>query len=62
MPLLTVAQAAAQRGLSIATVRRWCKLGWVVAVKPGHDYLIDEESVMSFTPPRPGVKAKKESE
>ena len=62
MPFLTVAQAAAKRGLNIATIRRWCALGWVKAIKPGHDYLIDEKSLMEFTPPRPGVKVRKPAE
>lgn len=53
----TVTAAAASRGVSVETMRRWARDGWVRCVKLGTDWRIDPASLEVFTPPKPGRKA-----
>ena len=57
---LTVTDAAARRGVSVETMRRWARDGWVRAVLLGRDWRIDPASLDAFTPPKPGPKVEKE--
>ncbi len=52
--MLTTRQAAERIGKPIVTVRYWCKKQWVKSEKIGRDWMIDEESLLKFIPPKPG--------
>lgn len=53
---ITVSEAASLRGLSVATVRYWCRQeGWLKSArKSGGTWLIDKDEVLAFVPPKPG--------
>jgi len=54
MNFLTVPEAAAKLGYSIAWVRRLCQQGRIRAVKVGRDWLISEETLDEFKPRKVG--------
>lgn len=57
MNLLTPEEAAARLNLKPRMVRRWCQRG-VLGKRYGSRYLIDEDELKSFKPPKPGRKPK----
>ncbi len=59
---LTATDAAARRGVSAETMRRWARDGWVRAVQLGSDWRIDPASLDTFTPPKPGRKPEREGD
>lgn len=56
--LLTITQAANQRGVNVSTVRRWCLTGELKATKFGKSWVIAQEDLDRFTPARRGPKVK----
>ena len=63
MKLLSVPEAAARLGLSVAMVRRHCQQGTLPAFKVGSRWIISEDDLEAFAkkPRRRGPKAKSAS-
>lgn len=63
--LLTTAEAAARKGVPLATLQRWIRCRWLRAkrVPPGanprrQSYFVSLEDLDAFEPPRRGPKRK----
>lgn len=56
MPLLTVAQAAARRGVTRMSVHRWIRAG-LPAVRIGSQWVIEPAALDAFQPRPPGNPA-----
>jgi len=45
---ITVAEAAEKSGVSVRTIQRWLKNGWIEGWKPGHDWFTTLASVIVY--------------
>ncbi|MHC4088687.1 MAG: helix-turn-helix domain-containing protein [Planctomycetota bacterium] len=55
MPTITVSEAAALLGVRPDMIRHWLRRGWLPkARKAGRVWLLDQEEVRAFQPPKVG--------
>ena len=56
---LTILQASKRYGWARSSVNRWCREGWLPAVRVGERWLIRAADAATCTPPPRGPQGKK---